>query len=253
MIRVDLGKRQCVAAMWAILVAALAPSVCGQAVAVAEVDGQVADPSGATVSGAEVKITQSQTKFSRIVMTDAQGNFRLLELPVGPCVLEVKAEGFKTYMRSGIILQVGAAIQLNVSLTLGSVNESVEVNASASMVEAKSNAVAQVIDERRINDLPLNGRQPTQLIMISGAAMPSVAGNHFASSKNYNSSTAISVAGGQGNYTNYLLDGGDNNDTFTNVNLPFPFPDALQEFSVETSSLPAVSYTHLTLPTIYSV
>jgi hypothetical protein len=179
-----------------------------------------------------------------VVTTDVQGNYRLLELPVGPYVLEVKAEGFKTYVRSGIILQVGSAIQVNVSMSIGSVNDSVEVTAGAGMVEAKSNAVAQVIDEKRINDLPLNGRQPTQLIMISGAAMPSVAGNHFASTKNYVSSTALSVAGGQGNYTNYLLDGGDNNDTFTNVNLPFPFPDALQEFSVEASSVPARNGMH---------
>jgi len=100
-----------------------------------------------------------------------------------------------------------------------------------------------VIDERRITELPLNGRQATDLIVISGAATPTPNANMI-SSKNYPSSTTMSVAGGQGNGTNYLLDGGDNTSNFTNVNMPFPFPDALQEFSVETSSLPARNGLH---------
>ena len=95
---------------------------------------------------------------------------------------------------------------------------------------------ANLIDERRINDLPLNGRQATQLILLSGASVTAPGGG-MVGSKNYFSSTTISVAGGQANGTAYLLDGGDNTDTMTNVNLPFPFPDALQEFSVETSAL----------------
>src|SRR5207302_4874210 len=83
----------------------------------------------------------------------------------------------------------------------------------------------------------------TQLVLISGASMMAPGGDETGS-KNFYSSVTISVAGGQANGTNYLLDGGDNNDTFSNVNLPFPFPDALQEFSVETSSLPARTGLH---------
>ena len=91
-----------------------------------------------------------------------------------------------------------------------------------------------------VNDLPLNGRYVTQLVLMSGAAITiSPSSGDLTGSKNFYSSTTISVAGGQANATNYLLDGGYNVDTFTNVNMPFPFPDALQEFSVETSSLPA--------------
>jgi hypothetical protein len=95
-----------------------------------------------------------------------------------------------------------------------------------------------VIDQRCIVDLPLNGRQPTQWILLSGAAATAPAGD-MATSKNYPSSVTISVAGGQANGTNFLLDSGDNNDAFSNVNLPFPFPDALQEFSVQTTGLSA--------------
>lgn len=92
--------------------------------------------------------------------------------------------------------------------------------------------MATVIDQRRITDLPLNGRQATQLIILAGAA--SASGNGGATGrKNYPSSVSLAVAGG--NFINYLMDGADNEDVFTNVNQPFPFPDALQEFSVETS------------------
>jgi hypothetical protein len=111
----------------------------------------------------------------------------------------------------------------------------VEVSATASMVETKENSISSVVDQRGINDLPLNGRQATQLILTLGAASYGDAGD--TGSKTFFSSTRISVAGGQGNGTAYLLDGGDNTDAMSNVNLPFPFPDALQEFSVETSAV----------------
>src|SRR4029079_8348228 len=106
------------------------------------------------------------------------------------------------------------------------------------MVEEQRTAISQVIDQRRVVDLPLNGRQPTQLVLLSGAAVVSPPSD-LASSKNYPSSTTISVAGGQANGTYYLLDGADHNDAFGAINLPVPFPDALQEFSVQTNAIPA--------------
>jgi hypothetical protein len=98
--------------------------------------------------------------------------------------------------------------------------------------------VSSVVDQRRIVQLPLNGRQATQLIILAGAATQSRNGG-LVTSKNYPSSVSLSVAGGLGNSTNYLMDGADNENAFSNVNQPFPFPDALQEFSVETSTLSA--------------
>jgi hypothetical protein len=162
---------------------------------------------------------------------------------VGPYILAIKTQGFKTYEQKGIVLEVGNNIQVNAAMQVGGVSESVEVSAGASMVETKENAVSQVINQRQVNDLPLNGRQATQLILISGAATQAPADSLY-STKNHPSSVTMSVAGGQANATNYLLDGGNNTQTFTNLNLPFPFPDALQEFSVETSSLPARNGSH---------
>jgi hypothetical protein len=130
-----------------------------------------------------------------------------------------------------------------VNPTVGQVTESIEVQATVASVQTQTSNLSQVIDGRRIAELPLNGRDPTQLITISGAAVNHSDGTNTGS-KSFFSSQSISIAGGLGNQTNYLLDGGDNNDSFTNVNMPFPFPDALAEFSVETSSLPARNGLH---------
>src|SRR5215471_4354372 len=223
-----------------------APRALAQAVAMAEISGQIVDSTGAVVPGAQVKATQTETRFTRGATSDALGNYTLVELPVGPYTLEVTGGGFKTFVRSGIVLQVGNKVQINVALQVGAVSENVVVSADASMVETKNTSVAEVIDSRRIIDLPLNGRNAADLVLLFGASSVAPGGgpNDITGSKNLASARTISLAGGQANSTNYLLDGGDNNDFFSNVNLPFPFPEALQEFNVETSSLPARNGLH---------
>jgi len=219
------------------------PLLRGQAVAIAEVSGIATDQSGSAVAGAQITITQTDKQTVRTTVTDSGGRYVLPNLAVGPYRLQVQAKGFKDYQQTGIVLQVGNNVQINVALQIGSLTETVEVQAAAAMVETTQTSVSQVIDTRRINDLPLNGRQATQLVLLSGAAVQAPGGG-MTGSKNYFSSTTISVGGGQANGTAYLLDGGDNTDNMTNVNLPFPFPDALQEFSVETSALSARFGTH---------
>src|SRR5438552_9565754 len=196
MIQVD---RKYVPAFISTMLAAVlaAPGCYGQAVAVAEVQGQVSDVSGAVVPGAQIRMTQIATHYVRNTTASVDGSYSFPNLPVGPYTLEVTADGFKTHVQSGIVLQVGSGVQVNVTLQVGSVAENVKVIASANMVETRTNSVAQVIDERRIMELPLNGRQVTDLIVISGAATPTPNANMI-SSKNYPSSTTMSVAGGQG-------------------------------------------------------
>src|SRR5208337_70886 len=136
-------------------------------------------------------------------------------------------------------------VTVNVPMQLGAVTESIRVEANAAMVETKENAVAQVIDTERMIDLPLNGRNPTQLLTLTGAGTSSMTlnGGDLTGSKNIQGTAGgsgqFSVAGGQANGVNFLLDGGDNNDAFSNVNLPIPFPDAVQEFNVQTNALQA--------------
>ncbi|HEV3197329.1 MAG TPA: carboxypeptidase regulatory-like domain-containing protein [Bryobacteraceae bacterium] len=199
------------------------------------------DPSGTAMAGAQVKMTETDKQQVHNGVSDVTGRYSFNNLPVGPYTLEVHANGFKTYVQSGIVLQVNLNIEQVVTMQIGAVTESIQVTANAAMVETKDNAIAQVIEERKITDLPLNGRNLTQLLTLTGAGTSAPAGD-LTGSKNIqgsNGSGTFSVAGSQANGVNYLMDGGDNNDAFSNVNLPIPFPDAVQEFSVQTSGMSA--------------
>ena len=212
----------------------------GQAVANAQIQGLITDPSGAVVPNASVTAKQTETGFVRTTVTDASGTYVLPNLPVGPYNLEVQAGGFQAYVQTGIVLEVSNNVTMNVVLRLGQVSQEVQVSANASMVQTNTISVAQVVDQQRILDLPLNGRIATSLVMLAGAANDtSPVYSDLTGSKNYFSADAISVAGGQADGTNYLMDGAEHMDAFSWVNLPYPFPDAIQEFSVETSSLSA--------------
>ncbi len=218
-----------------------APRLRAQAVAIAEVNGTVSDSSGKVIPGVPVTLVQTQTDTPHNTVTDSDGHYHLGNLPPGTYALDVKAPGFKDYRQIGITLEVGHTSEINVSLSVGSVSETIEVAADAAMVETKDSAIAQVMEQRKIVDLPLNGRNLTQLLTLVGGGTTTPAGD-LTGSKNIqgsNASGTFSVGGGQANGVNYLLDGGDNNDSFSNVNLPIPFPDAVQEFSVQTNALQA--------------
>jgi hypothetical protein len=213
-----------------------------QAAGTASIQGTVTDQTGAAVSNATVTLKQTATGVARITTSDGQGVFALPNVPVGPYSLNVAAQGFQTFTQTGV-LEVGNSISIDPHLQVGSASEHIEVQASGVALETESSTFKQVIDQSRITELPLNGRQATQLVLVSGGAVTAPA-NDSVGSKNYPSSTVIAVAGSQGNYNNYVLDGGYHTDNFTNVNLPYPFPDALREFSVESSSLPARNGIH---------
>jgi hypothetical protein len=224
----------------ALLIASVgtAPQLRAQAVGGGQIQGSVVDSSGAVVAGAQVEAMQTESGFKRQTTSGADGGYSLPNLPVGPYQLHVTREGFNAYVQSGIVIQVGNNLRIDVTLNVGGVAQTVQVNAEASMVQTEDQSVSQVIDQQRMVDIPLNGRQATQLILLTGAATTAPAGDNVGS-KNYPSEVTLSVAGSQGTQTQYLMDGADNTDSFSNVNLPFPFPDAIQEFSVQTSGLAA--------------
>jgi len=161
-------------------------------VAVAEVSGQVSDPSGMAIAGAQVKIIETEQQTARNTTSNEQGRYALPNLPVGPYRLEVTAFGFKRHVQLGIVLEVGNSVQINVALQIGALSERIKVTASVGMVETKENSISQVIDGDRMVDLPLNGRQGTQLVLIAGAALTTPTGD-MRGSKNFYSSTTISV------------------------------------------------------------
>ena len=215
-----------------------------QQVAVAEIDGYVTDPSGQAIVGAQVKVTDLDRGTVRTNATDATGRYTFPNLSIGNYQLEVSSPGFKGFVQKGIQLEVASNPQINVHMEIGAVTESVQVNANAAQVETKENSIAQVVDEQRLIDLPLNGRNPASLLQITGFSTSSmnINGNDLTGSKNIqgsNGSGTYSVAGSAANGVNFLLDGGDNNDAFSNVNLPIPFPDAVQEFNLQANGLPA--------------
>jgi len=201
----------------------------------AQISGTVADPSGAVLPGVDVMATQTETGVKRSVVTNETGSFVLSNLPLGPYRLEASLPGFRTYAQTGIVLQVGSNPVMNISMAVGQVSETVEVQANAAFVETQSTGISQVIENQRILELPLNGRQATDLIVLAGSAVNQGA----ATSLSMNGGVRVSVAGGQSFGVAYLLDGAGHNNSYDNLNMPLPFPDALQEFRVETSSMTA--------------
>ena len=146
---------------------------CGSvwAQATAQISGTVRDPSGAVLPGVEVTATQTDTGIARTAVTNETGSYILPNLSVGPYRFEAALPGFRTFVQTGIVLQVNSNPVINPVLEIGQVTEQVEVQANASLVETRSTAVGQVIENERILELPLNGRQATDLITLSGAAV----------------------------------------------------------------------------------
>ena len=220
------------------IVLALALNAWGQATA--QIQGSVQDPSGSAVPGADIKATQTATGAVRTATTGADGRYVLPNLPIGPYRVEVTKTGFATFAQTGIVLQVNANPNVDVSLKVGNVSEQVQVEANAALVETQATGVGTVIENRRIIELPLNGRVATDLIVLTGAVIPQgVAGNG-----GFPGTQQFVINGGQSFGDAFWLDGSVFNNPWDNANMPFPFPDALQEFKVETSSLTAQNGVH---------
>jgi len=176
----------------------LASFVWAQAVSTSEIKGTVQDSSGSAVPGAEVKVTQTGTGLIRTVITGTDGGYTVTDLPPGPYQLEAVKEGFSKYVQTGIVLQVASNPTIDVALKVGSVNEQVQVEANAAMVETQNTGVGTVIDSQRIVDLPLVGRQVQDLITFTGSATQAADPVQL-SARNYPNIQSFSVAGGLAN------------------------------------------------------
>src|SRR3989475_6929539 len=217
-------------------IAVVAPTAGAQSTT-AQISGTIKDQSGAVLPGVEVTVTQTATGAKRTAVSNETGNYVLASLPLGPYMLEAAVRGFKTYVQTGIVLQVDANPTINVVLQVGQVSDQVEVQANAALVETHSTGLGTVVDNQRVVELPLNGRNVTELVFLAGTA--NVGGSGFLNSVRNYPTVMISVAGGIANWTAYNFDGVAHNDAYNSLNLPLPFPDALQEFKVESNALPA--------------
>ncbi len=216
-----------------------ATAVWAQAISTSQIRGTIQDASGAAVAGAQIKLTQTSTGAVRTATSGTDGDYSLPELPVGSYQLEVTKEGFTKYLQTGIVLELGVNPTIDVALKVGEVTQEVTVQAEAQMVETQNTGVGEVTAPQEVQDLPLNGRELTDLLSLSGAV-----GEGRAFRASYPTSAVISIAGGAQGSVAYWLDGGTHNDPLSNQNLPLPFPDTVEEFKVETSSLPAQYGTH---------
>jgi len=209
-------------------------------ISTAQLSGKVTDTSNAVLPGATVTVTQADTGAVRSVVTDADGSYLVSNLSPGPYRLEVALQGFRTYVQTGIVLQVAATPSINVSLALGDVQETITVQAEAPLVDVKSAGVSEVVGSQRIVELPLQGRDVTSLLVLAGASVNTGSPN----SRSFAGAVNVAVAGGLPFGVAYLLDGAMHNDSQNNANLPLPFPDALQEFRVATTGLTAQNGMH---------
>src|SRR2546428_13562857 len=143
--------------------------------ATAEISGTARDQSGAVLPGVEIPVTKTETGGIRNSVTNETGSYVLTNLPIGPYKLEASLPGFRTYAQTGIVLQVDSNPVINVTLEVGQVAETIEVQANAALVETRSTSGGQGVENTRILELPLNGRQAVELIGLAGAGSPAPA------------------------------------------------------------------------------
>jgi hypothetical protein len=195
--------------------------------------GTVTDPSSAVIEGATVSARHNETGLTRTTTTDHAGAYLLLELPVGHYQLQIERNGFQAYLQQGIILDVNETATIPVSLKVGTGNEQVEVNADADLIQATATSLGTVVSERELLDLPLNGRNFTQLGLLQPGVVPLTPGLAEAGGS-LRASQAYAVNGQRPESNNFLIDGANN---FNGVDGGFvlkPPVDAVAEFRILT-------------------
>jgi len=199
--------------------------------------GNVTDPTGAVIANAGVTMTRTGTDYKRTTTTSETGQFTIPSLPPSTYRLTVEAPGFKQYTQE-VTLLADQSGSLQIQMQLGAATESVVVEATTTLVNTATPVLSQVIEQARVVDLPLNGRNDADLTKLVAGAVDTNngAGTQQGNTKQVPGAEAISVNGARPDQISYNLDGGSNEDLMSNTNNPFPFPDAVQEFSVQTNS-----------------
>ena len=205
----------------------------------ATIVGEVTDASRGVVPKASVSVTNTATGITTTTETNERGLYNVPGLRPGEYVVIVEAPGFSKFVRTGVILQVAQTLQLDAGLQTGSIQESVEVTGATAMLETQTSSRGLVIDERKILDLPLNGRDYNQLALLSPGVLP---GTPRLASVNFKG--VLNVNGNRTFNNVFLLDGVDNisySNSFRgeNVQLVQPSIEALQEFKIQTNAYSA--------------
>lgn len=226
-------------AKFSLLLLFVSASIFGQTLG--DVSGAVSDPQGAPVPGANVTIKNSSTNASRSTTTNGEGLYSFPALVPGTYSVKVDKAGFKTFNQSNIEVQVQSSQRVDVAMQLGQFSETVEVSASAAALQTENATVGTVVEQKRIVELPLNGRNYLQLTALApnvSFGFPS-AGQADGRQGGDRANQNISVAGMRNNFNRFTLDGVENTDPNFNTYVIFPSAEALQEFKVQTGVYPA--------------
>ncbi len=215
----------------ALLVASPALAQTGQ------INGVVTDNTAAVVPGASVKAVEVATGLSRETVTGTDGRYTFTALR--PTTYDISAElaGFRTSQRKGVLLQANENLTVNFAIELGTIAETITVAGDSPVVDVTSATISEVVDSKRIVELPLNGRDAATLsTLVSGMVLTQV---DQESAKTIPGALRLSTNGTESRQVSFRLDGTSHTDPYFQQNQPFPFPDALQEFSIQTSNYSA--------------
>ena len=215
----------------ALLVASPALAQTGQ------INGVITDNTGAVLPGATVKAVEAPTGLSRDTVTGVDGRYIFTLLR--PTTYDITAElpGFRSSQRKGVLLQANENLTANFALEIGAIAETVTVTSESAVVDVTSAALSEVVDSKRIVELPLNGRDAAKLsTLVAGMVLTQV---DQESGKTIPGALRMSTNGTESRQVSFRLDGTSHTDPYFQQNQPFPFPDALQEFSIQTSNYSA--------------
>jgi hypothetical protein len=210
----------------------------------ATIVGTVVDQSGAALPNAAVTLTNLGTNQKTVVKTDSNGSFVATPLKIGDYSIAVEAQGFKSATQTGVTLNVQDRLRVDFTMQIGSVSERVVVNTAAPQLQSESSTLGEVIDSKQVEELPLNGRDYTQLASLTtGVTRVTESGNGLtggaASATNGNAGGSFAVNGTRGLLNNFILDGIDNNSNDNGGNVLKTNVDAIEEFKVQTSNYSA--------------
>jgi hypothetical protein len=225
------------ASIVALIIAAAAVRAAAQTTTGA-ITGVVRDAAGGVMPGVTVRATHEATNAVTESVTNELGIYVLRGLPVGRYTVVAALSGFQTARHTDVVVRVNEDVRLDVALQVGSLAETITVSGMASTVDTTTGTLRTVVDQERIEKLPLNGRNPTQLMQLVAGVQPDTR-TSLTSGATYPGTQPVSSSGARANTTNYVLDGGSNNDHYSNAPNPMPNPDALQEFSVQTNAFSA--------------
>ena len=202
----------------------------------ATIVGTVSDSSGAVVTNVSVTVTSEDTGLTRKTLTSQSGNYAVTLLPVGMYAVSAEAAGFKKKTISGIVLEVNQEPRVDIVLEVGALTDAVTVSAEAPVLQTENAVVGQVVDTRYTTQIPLNGRDFSQLLLLSPGTTTRPGGFDLSVGSATGSLGSGIAIGGRDTQNNFTLDGASNNARqFGNIAIR-PSVDAIQEFKVQTNS-----------------